>query len=445
MHTGPPRTARKLRLLPLVAATYFIVSGGPYGLEDIIGMAGYGRALLLLGLVPLFWSFPTAMMVGELASAMPEEGGFYIWVRRALGNFWGFQEAWLSLAASVFDMALYPTTFVLYLSHIAPAYTAGHRGLAIKLAIVIVATMWNLRGAKSVGDGSVWMMLLSLSPFALLIVCGLWKAFHGGLGLHDAADVNAKRDLAGAVAVAMWNYMGWDNASTIAQEVDNPQRNYPRAMFASTMLVTVVYMLPIAAVWAAGIPAGRFTTGAWTDAATLLAGGALAMAIVITNALDGLGSFTALTLTLTRLPYALALDGLLPRVLTPVMKRDVPYVSVFFCALAWSMPILLGLSFERLISIDLVLYGSALVLEFLALIVLRVREPQMPRPFRAPGGLPGVIALGVGPTVLIGFAMWTARDEKIAGMNALIFSLVVGAAGALIYFASRAGRKSMVS
>ena len=96
----------KMRLLPLVAATYFMVSGGPYGLEDIIGKAGYGRALLLLLLVPLFWSLPTALMVGELASAMPVEGGFYRWVRRAMGPFWGFQEAWLSLAASVFDMEI---------------------------------------------------------------------------------------------------------------------------------------------------------------------------------------------------------------------------------------------------------------------------------------------------------------------------------------------------
>ena len=143
----------KMRLLPLVAATYFMVSGGPYGLEDIIGKAGYGRALLLLLLVPLFWSLPTALMVGELASSMPYEGGFYYWVRRAMGPFWGFQEGWLSLTASVFDMAIYPTTFVLYLTHIAPGLTAGHRGLLLKLGIVGISsgmrTCWTARPASS--------------------------------------------------------------------------------------------------------------------------------------------------------------------------------------------------------------------------------------------------------------------------------------------------------
>jgi amino acid transporter len=429
-----------MRLLPLIGATYFIVSGGPYGLEDIIGMAGFGRALLLLALVPVLWSLPTALMVGELASAIPEEGGFYIWVRRALGNFWGFQEAWLSLAASVFDMAIYPTTFVLYLSHLLPSLTQGHRGLALKLAIVLAATLWNLRGAKAVGDGSVGMMFLSLSPFVLLILFALWRAAHGGVGLHAAAASMGARDIGGAISVAMWNYMGWDNASTIAQEVDNPQRNYPRAMLASALMVMLVYMLPLAAVWAAGIPAGRFTTGAWIDAAKLLAGGWLALAIVLTGAMDGLGTFGALTLTLTRLPYVLALDGYLPKFLTPLNRRGVPWVSVLACAIAWACA--LGLTFERLISIDLVLYGSALILEFLALIALRIREPELHRPFRVPGGTAGAVALGLGPAVLIVFACWAARSETVLGINALLFAASIAAAGVLFYAAAEVFRRT---
>src|SRR6201999_3774711 len=117
------------------------------------------------------------------------------------------------------------------------------------------------------------------------------------------------------------------------------------------------------------------------------------------GSLDGLGTFTALTLTLTRLPSAMAADGFLPRILTRENKRGVPWVSVLACAAGWALA--LGLTFERLISIDLVLYGGALVLEFLALAVLRVREPQLPRPFRVPGGTVGAVLIGVGPTLLI--------------------------------------------
>src|ERR1700722_16424312 len=195
----------KMRLLPLVAATYFMVSGGPYGLEDIIGMAGYGWALVLLLVVPVVWSLPTSLMVGELASALPEGGGYYCWGRRALGGFWGVQEAWLSLAASVFDMAIYPTIFVLYLGRIEPAWTAGYRGTGWALAVVVLCAVWNLRGARAVGEGSVGMFCLLLSPFVVLTAVGLWKGMVAGhgLGVAGAGTLRAPStgaDFAGAVS-----------------------------------------------------------------------------------------------------------------------------------------------------------------------------------------------------------------------------------------------------
>src|ERR1700739_1128602 len=153
---------RKMRLWPLMAATYFMVSGGPYGIEDILGGAGFARAIAILLILPLFWCFPTALMIGELASAIPAEGGFYIWVRRALGPFWGYQESWLSLSASIFDMALYPTIFVLYRGNLAPAWTAGSRSLLWSLAVIALCCLWNLRGATAVGEGSVALSLLLL-------------------------------------------------------------------------------------------------------------------------------------------------------------------------------------------------------------------------------------------------------------------------------------------
>ena len=116
---------RNLTLWTLVAAAYFMVAGGPYGLEDVVQMAGYGRALLILALTPLIWSLPVALMVGELSAALPNEGGYYVWVRRAFGNGWGFMEAWLSLVASIFDMAIYPTLFLLYLGAVWPWAAGG--------------------------------------------------------------------------------------------------------------------------------------------------------------------------------------------------------------------------------------------------------------------------------------------------------------------------------
>jgi amino acid transporter len=239
--------------------------------------------------------------------------------------------------------------------------------------------------------------------------------------------------------------MGWDNASTVAQEVESPQRNYPRAMLLSTALVALTYIVPLAAIGISGIPAGQFTTGAWTDAARSIAGPGLfgtllALAVVLGGMLNGAGMFNALMLSYARVPYALAQDGLLPRFLTRTTRArptraPVPWASVLVCAVAWALA--LGLSFERLISIDLVLYGASLLLEFVALVVLRLREPALARPFRIPGGLTTAILAGVGPALLLAFALVAAHSQRVGPLPALVFAALVAVAGPLAYWMAR--------
>ncbi len=431
MRLGLNDSQRKMRFLPLIAATYFMVSGGPYGIEDILGGAGFAAALVILLGMPFFWSLPTALMIGELASAIPAEGGFYVWVRRALGPFWGYQEGWLSLSASIFDMAIYPAIFVLYLGKFSPALTEGWRGFAWSIAVVVLCSIWNLRGAPAVGDGSMGLFALLLAPFVVLTFLGVWR----GLTVHPAVQwgqVASGPALSTAVLVAMWNYMGWDNASTVAQEVENPQRNYPRAMVACTLLVAVTYALPLVAVAMGGISVESFTTGDWTTAASALGGPLLGMMVVAGGALTGIGMFNALVLSYTRVPMAMAEDGMLPGILARRNRRGVPWVSVLVCGVAWALA--LNLPFERLISIDLILYGSSLLLEFVALIVLRFREPDLPRPFRA-GNLAVACSLAVGPAAMIAYAIYASRQEKLMGStSALLFAVLVALLGPLLYW-----------
>lgn len=432
---------RKLRIIPLVAATYFMVSGGPYGIEDILGGAGFAKAIVILLALPFVWSLPTTLMIGELASAIPAEGGFYVWVRRALGPFWGYQEGWLSLAASVFDMAIYPAIFVEYLGRFAPTLTAGGRGYLWSLLVVVVCCVWNLRGAPAVGEGTVGLFVLLLAPFVVFVVIGFWH----GMTTHVTIQwgrAGSAASLSTAILVAMWNYMGWDNASTVAQEVEDPQRNYPLAMVASAMLVAVTYILPLAAVALMGISVANFSTGSWADAARTMGGPALGLAVVAGGAINGFGMFNALMMSYTRLPLAMAEDGMLPRALARRNRRGVPVVSVGLCGLAWALA--LNLKFERLISIDLVLYGASLLLEFAALVVLRVREPELERPFRA-GNMAMAVALGVGPAALIGYALYAARDEQLGGFSALGFALVVALLGPLFYWLTQRWRSRMLA
>jgi amino acid transporter len=422
-----------MRFLPLVAATFFMVSGGPYAIEDILGGAGFLRAIIILLILPFVWSLPTALMIGELASAIPAEGGFYIWVRRALGPFWGYQEGWLSLSASVFDMAIYPAFFVSYLGKFSPALTDGWYGYAWKVAVVVLCCAWNLRGAPAVGEDSVWMSALLLAPFAVFVVCGFWQGLTAHPAVHWSGPASGA-SLSTAVLVAMWNYMGWDNASTVAQEVENPQQAYPRAMIVSTLLVAVVYVFPLAAIAAAGLSVDSFSTGDWMTAATRIGGPLLGMSVAAGGVITGVGMFNALVMSYTRLPMAMADDGMLPRALARRNSRGVPWVSVLLCGIAWALA--LGLTFERLITIDLILYGSSLLLEFVALVVLRIREPNLARPFKA-GNFAFAVMLGVGPAALIGYAVYASRTDTVklghGSVSALLFSLCVGLVGPVLY------------
>jgi len=419
----------RLTLWPLVAATFFMVSGGTYGIEDIVHGAGYGRAILFLVLTPLLWSLPTAFMIGELSSALPFEGGYYAWVRRAMGNFWGFQEAWLSLAASVFDMAIYPTLFVAYLTRLFPWFSVNHRGVMVGLAVVIVCALLNIAGVKVVSTTSLWLFFALSSPFLLVIVLSPLK--YGGLFHAVTTPTTSKVDMIGGLLICMWNYMGWDNASTIATEVERPQRTYPRAMLAAVCIVALSYIVPVAAVWMTRLPAGAWETGSWADIAGLLGGPLLRIALVVGGMFSAFGMFNALVMSYSRLPLAMAQDGMLPGLFGKLNRRRAPWVAIIALAIGWAA--CLNLGFERLVTIDILIYGISLALEFLALVVLRIREPQLKRPFRVPGGLFGAIAVGVAPVLLLGFDLVRSQTEQVAGMSSFALGAIVIGAGVLAY------------
>jgi amino acid transporter len=409
------------------------VSGGTYGTEDIVHGAGYGAGILILLATPLLWSLPTALMIGELSSAIPAEGGYYVWVRRALGRFWGFQEAWLSLVASIFDMAIYPTLFVAYLVRLFPWFEVGHRGLLIGIAVVVACAALNLAGIRVVSLTSVWLFFLLSSPFVAITVLALFRP--GSLVNTVTHPTTSHIDIVGGIVVAMWNYMGWDNASTIAGEVQQPQRTYPRAILASVALVALTYVVPIAAMSLTRLSPTAWETGSWAEIAGLMGGPLLRAGLVVGGMLSAFGMFNALVLSYSRLPYAMALDGMLPAAFARTTRRaGVPWLSVVLLATAWAL--CLGLGFERLVTIDILIYGGSLGLEFVALGVLRFTRPELPRAFRVPGGKAGAVLIGLCPMLLLGFALVESGSERILGMNALVFGALLVVAGFLAYGAS---------
>jgi amino acid transporter len=413
-----------------------MVSGGTYGTEDIVHGAGYGRAILILLLTPILWSLPTAFMIGELSSALPHEGGYYAWVRRSMGNFWGFQEAWLSLVASIFDMAIYPTLFVLYLDRLFPWFAVGHRGVMVALGVVILCALLNIAGVRVVSTTSLWLFFALSAPFIAIVCIAPFKV---GALAAVARPANSSVDILTGLLICMWNYMGWDNASTIATEVERPQRTYPRAMLVAVMIVALSYIVPVAAMWMTGLSAAAWDTGFWADIAGMLGGPLLRFGLAMGGIISGFGMFNALVMSYSRLPLAMAQDGMLPKIFGKLHTRTrAPWVAIIALAICWAM--CLGLGFERLVTIDILLYGASLALEFAALVVLRVREPELPRAFRVPGGMFGAVAVGVAPMLLLGFSVIRSETEQVLGMSAFAFGMLLIAAGVLAYFLNHALR-----
>jgi amino acid transporter len=416
-----------------------MVSGGTYGTESVIAGAGYGRGILVLLFLPVLWCLPTAFMIGELSSALPQEGGYYAWVRRGLGNFWGFQEAWLSLAASIFDMAIYPTLFVFYLKEMAPWFGLDHHAIYAGLFVVVTCAALNLAGIRVVGITSLWLFFLLSLPFGLVVL--LTPVRVGAFTEPHAVSAQAGAGLLSAVLVAMWNYMGWDNASTIAQEVERPQRTYPRAMIAAVILVSLTYILPFVAVYFMGVPASSFAEdGSWASVAGQVGGSIagvqwLRFMVTIGGMMSAFGMFNALVMSYSRLPLAMARDGMLPKFFGKVTKKnETPWVAIVVLASCWAL--CLGLGFKRLITLDIMLYGGSLMLEFVTLVALRIREPQLRRAFRVPGGMAGAISCGLFPLALLLLAIVESEHESILGINGLVFGVFIILAGFALYLAT---------
>jgi len=329
-------------------------------------------------------------------------------------------------------MAIYPTLFIAYLSRLLPGADSGWKGIAIGAAVIAVCVFWNLAGGKAVGDGALAMLFIMLGPFVLLTALAL---FGGKTGKSPTTVAATPFGFVAGLLVCMWNYMGFDNASNVGGEVENPQRVYPLAMILTILLIAVGYVFPIGAMSRTGIATQLWTQGAWATLAGQVAGQWLEIAIIAGGMVAALATFNSLLMSYSRLPLAMAEDGLLPRAFALTTKTTrAPWVSIAACALLWGA--CLGLGFDRLVTLDIVLWGASMVLEFVALVLLRIREPELVRPFRIPGGTLACTMLGVAPTTLIIVAGLHSRGETITGMNALWFSLLVMFAGAGVYLVS---------
>lgn len=400
---SPPRT---LGYTGLVGITFFCVAGGAYGLEGAVGVAGPAWALLAILVVPWVWSVPMALMTAELSAAMPEDGGYVVWVERAFGRFWGFQEGWWSWLYSFADNALYPVLFADYLKFWFPGMGRQQFWL-VCLTMIVVITWLNVRGAQVIGFSSVFFTLLVLAPFVVMVVLGLPHLKPSVWVAHQSTP--DRLEMWGTLlSIVLWNYSGWDNAGCCGGEVREPHRTYPKAMVTAVALVLMAYLLPVAVGVGASQEWSQWKDGYFPQAARPIGGEWLGAWVAIGGLFSAFGLFSALLMTSSRVPYAMAARRMLPAPLArlhPVYRT--PWATILLNGLGAAL--LIGWvsqaeggtrPFVALLKIDVLLYSLALLLEFAALIWLRIREPDMPRPYQIPGGIAGLALLTLPPLLL---------------------------------------------
>ena len=493
---------RELTLFPLFALIYFTVCGGAFGAEPMVGLSGPGLALLLMVITPLVFSIPNMLMVREMQSMMPVEGGYYHWVKQAFGPFAGFMSGWMNWVVSWVDVSIYPVWTAWYLSYFIPAlgeggtlfgreFSADFLSWLVAAALIIVISYLNFRGAKLSGLTAGWLGVLMIIPIIIMSVFGIYAWIVNGTPsnipfLPGGAEINGQ-NLLGALSVgiyvAMWNFMGWELPTAAGDEIKEPKKTYPRAMVLVLIAAILSYSIPtIAGLYGGAGEDGQYLAWGIEENETGEGIGVILNEYGITDeqmeswgldpmtdagwefptiahrigdkvagkdsplsyflgAIVGISAIFSMTglfigngLGGTRVPFAMAEDGMMPLWLTKVHpKYGTPYIAILICAVFYL--IFSTSAFQNLVVIDVFLNMLVLMAEIFALVKLRIVRPDLPRN-RVPGGVWGLVYIVVCPLAIIILAI-VSQVLDFGWQSSIGWGLIAMLIGTLLYLPIR--------
>jgi len=409
----------EMKTSTVVFMIFCLTAAGCYGIEEMIPQAGPGLTLVMLIVLPFVWSTPMGLVASELGSALPQEGGYYKWVQRACGEFWGFQAGWWRTISVYFDNTLYVVLAGSYLGSV--LHLTGLEEYLFKASVVIVFTYINIRGIRDVGSVSTIISILVLAAFALVAAVGFAQWQTNPFVPFIPPDQSLLQSVGYGLAIGMWVYSGYESMSTVAGEIKDPQV-IPRATMITVPLIMATYILPTMG--------GLASLGQWSDWASE---GGLSYGDVVTQVAPSLGLFFVFIAIIAQFSifntyiasgsrgfFALAEDNLAPRILVKCSKdRGVPYIAVL--SLGIFSLVMCMFPFSVIVVVDVMLFMSAYTLIFIAACILRVREPDLPRPFKVPVGTKVFIAMCIPSLIIIFVAFFiNGTDYFVGGMAALV-------------------------
>ncbi len=421
---GNPSTLRKAGLFYLVFVMFSYTTGGPFGLEDMVTTSGPGMTLIYLLVLPFFWCIPVSLVSAELTTAMPVEGGFYRWTRAAFGDFWGFLAGWWNWSASFLLGGAYAVLFTDYLVYYFPGIT-GWKHYLVSVALIAGITWINIRGIQMVGKVATALEIFIFVPVMTMIVIALMHWHHNPFVPLIPPHQPTFKIFGVGLALGLWLYSGYEQLSTVAEEVENPQRAYPCALALVVPLSIAAYFLPTLAGLASAGEWQNWHTGFFSDAAKLIGGPWLGTWMTLAAMIGFVALLNSTVLTTTRMPFAMAEDGYLPAALTRKHSRyGTPWLAILVSAIIYAL--LAWQSLAQLISVYIWLRSATTVLTVLSAWKLRHTRPEVPRAFVIPGGRIGLLYVVAAPVVMALVALLGGdRYAVIGGAIAMVLGPVV--------------------
>lgn len=383
---SPPR--KTLSTLFLVGLMYTFTMSGAYGIEESVMGGGAILTVASIVVMPLIMGIPTALVVAELASCVPSNAGFLMWIHLSFHRIIYLSMGLLSLFYIFVDNALYPTLFSDYCCTVISCSKGVKVGL--RLSMLVVTLVLNLLGIETVGIATVLLTVLTVLPFVLLF---LQQQLSSGFYINwqALAYIPASIDWATFISTASWNLSGLEQAGSVVEEVPNPQRTIIGSLIPLMGLAFLTYIPPIISGVSATnqqIDLSAWTMGYWADVSSQVGGPGLKAIMVLGSILSAFGLTLSALCTTTRIISGMALTEAFPEWIGKWLSAR----NERFGSYHWSLILNTGLSalfscvldFGPLVLIDQCLYGIRVIVILIAFYRFRHLYPCLERPFRIP-------------------------------------------------------------
>ena len=368
---------KKVRMAPIQIAfmLFCLVAAGAFGIEDMISTSGPGLTVAMLIVFAIIWAYPICQTVSELSAIMPSEGGIYVWVKEALGEFWGFCMGWWGTVSIYLSTATYVVLIVDYAADFIPALTDPFIEFIVKLAIVAFFIIMNLLGLKEVGMVSTVLSVLILIAFTVVTIVGFANWEYNPVEPFTPEGAGIIDNLGGSICIVIWMYCGYECISNMAGELENPEV-IPKGFKIAMPLIAISYILPtIAGIASVGHWSEWGTEGlGYGDVLTQSLGYGWGVAFLVIAIASQAAIFNSYIASGSRGFFVMADDNLCPRFLVKVSKkRGVPVLSILL--LGVTTVIMMNFDFSTLLTVLGPLALMVYVILGLALIIIRKRYP----------------------------------------------------------------------